>query len=96
MVCRARSRLSSVLNPFFSLLTEYTGLDSFTLIGGTPPDEDAADSGKFLLAAVNYGMTSEISPRNFYDFNPDAWNLHIWPLFMDFLHATKGISKLLL
>ena len=79
--------MCAVLQPFMRLLSEYTKYSCFSLLCGSPPEKDGDD---YQLALVHYGETAEPSPRNFFQFNPDAFEKHIFKYFVDFLEATKG------
>ena len=79
--------MCAVLQPFFKLLSEYTAYSCFTLLCGAPPKDDTEN---FNVALVHYGETAEPSPRNFYQFNPDAFDKHMFKYFVDFLEATVG------
>ena len=85
---RARDRLCAVLRPFWELLAEYTGLQAFTLVGGCPAV--ATGGGEYLLAAVNYGTTKEIIPRDYFDFNPEKYKKHVLQPYLGFLAAMQG------
>ncbi|GJF00764.1 hypothetical protein PsYK624_170650 [Phanerochaete sordida] len=82
----ARNRLVVFLKPFWSLLTQYTGLRNFTLLAGNPPE---AGDDEYLLAVVSSGKTAERCPRNFHLFNPEKFEKQVLGTFMEFLHATK-------
>ena len=71
----------------FELLSEYIGMQHITLLCGEPPKDDDSE---YLLAVVNYGMTAESSPRNFFQFNPDRFKKDVFGTFMEYLQATKG------
>ena len=77
------------MQPFFKLLEQYTGYTAFTLLAGTPPKES---DGEYTVAAIRYGKTCEPSPRDFFEYNPDAFRTQIFGLFMEFLRATKGTN----
>ena len=86
---RARHRLFAVLQPFWELLSAYTGYTAFTLLAGAPPkDEDS----EYKVAAIRYGKTSEPCPRDFFKFDPDAFKTQVFGLFTKFLRTTKSNS----
>ena len=78
--------------PMFDLLSEYVGLHNFTLLCGNPPKDD---EGEYSIAVVNYGKTAENCPRNFFQFNPEAFKKQVLGPYMEFLQATKGSVRLL-
>ena len=89
ILLRARDRLCAVLRPFWELLAEHTGLQAFTLIGGCPAPNSG---GEYLLAAVNYGMTKEIVPRDYFDFNQEKYKANVLKPYLGFLAAMQGES----
>ncbi|GJE96992.1 hypothetical protein PsYK624_132020 [Phanerochaete sordida] len=84
----ARDNLAACLIPLWKVLEEYTGLQNYTLIAGNPPD-DADENGKFEVAVVNHGKTKELAPRNFYNFDPEAFKSQVMPVYTAYLAATR-------
>ncbi|GJE97211.1 hypothetical protein PsYK624_134240 [Phanerochaete sordida] len=82
----ARNRLVVFLKPFWSLLTQYTGLRNFTLLAGNPPEEGEEE---YLLAVVSSGKTAEKCPRHFHLFDPEKFEKQVLGTFMEYLQATK-------
>lgn len=70
------------------LLSQYTGLKTFTLLGGSPP-ADGDEKGEYLLSVVSFGKTSEPAARTFTQFKPDLFKNNVFPEFASFLEATK-------
>ncbi|KAI0341000.1 hypothetical protein BDW22DRAFT_1346726 [Trametopsis cervina] len=82
----ARRRLAPIVTPLLKLISEATGLQNITLLGGTAP---SSPTEKYLVSVVHYGTTAEPVPKDFFDFDRDGFRLNVLGQFCKFLGATK-------
>lgn len=69
------------------MISSITGLENLTLLGGSAPGGSRA---KYMISAVHFGKTKELVPRNFYDFDRNAFSSQVLPQFCRFLRETGG------
>ncbi|KAI0691767.1 hypothetical protein BC835DRAFT_1307434 [Cytidiella melzeri] len=82
----ARRGLAKVITPLLEAISEITGLENLTLLGGTAPYTQV-DS--YEVAVVHFGKIQEVVPRDFSEFNQDGFRLHVLSHFCKFLSATR-------
>ena len=88
---RARFRVSSVIQPMLSLLSEHTGLRCITLIAGAATPDDPSSRATWL--AVHHGQTKDVIPKNFAAYDEDAFKEKFVATFLDYVQEV-GLGEL--
>ena len=82
---RARYRLSSVVQPLLSLISDYTGFKCVSLIAASATPDDTSSRASWV--AVHHGKTRDVIPKDFAAYDKDGFADKFVGTFLDFVQA---------